>query len=95
VAAAGAIFVGHGQGHDNVHDHPSSHQLRGASVMERRLFLPPSATSLRWSRDWGLHSSCAAKLGSDPAEKLAPELRKPKPAYRSERRLVRRLALRL
>ena len=55
VAVAGVIFVGHGQGHvydgDNVHDHHSSLQLGGASDMERRLFLPPSATSLRLSRD--------------------------------------------
>ena len=51
MAVAGVIFVGHGQGHvyddDNVHDHHSSLQLGGASDMERRLFWPPSATSLR------------------------------------------------
>ena len=46
VAVAGVISVGHGHDHDhdhdddNVHDHPSSRQLGGASVMERRLFLP-------------------------------------------------------
>jgi hypothetical protein len=52
----GVIFVGHGQGHDHddddVYDHHSSLQLGGASILERRLFLPPPATSLRLSRDW-------------------------------------------
>ena len=53
VVVAGVIFVGHGQGHDHVcdYDHPSSFELGGASILERRLFLPPSATSLRLSRD--------------------------------------------
>jgi hypothetical protein len=53
VAVAGVISVGHGQGHDDddVYDHHSSLQLGGASIPERRLFLPPSATSLRVSRD--------------------------------------------
>ena len=57
VAVAGVISVGHGQGHDDddddVYDHHSSLQLGGASILERRLFLPPSATSLRLSRNWG------------------------------------------
>jgi hypothetical protein len=43
VAVAGVIFVGHG--HDYVHDHLSSLQLGGESILERRLFLPISATS--------------------------------------------------
>jgi len=50
---SGVIFVGHGHGHghDGVYDydHPSSLQLVGASIVERRLFLPPSATSLSLS----------------------------------------------
>ena len=54
VAVAGVIFVGHGLGHDydddDVYDHHSTLQLGGASILERRLFLPPSATSLRLSR---------------------------------------------
>jgi hypothetical protein len=55
VVVAGVIFVGHGQGHDDVYDddHHSSLQLGGASVGERRLWLPPYATSLRLSRDYG------------------------------------------
>ena len=57
VAVAGVIFVGHGHGHgqghgdDDVYDHHSSLQLSGASILERRLFLPPSARSRRLSRD--------------------------------------------
>ena len=59
VAVAGVIFVGHdgedayGHGHDDVcdYDHPSLLQLGGASILERRLFLLPSATSLCLSRD--------------------------------------------
>jgi hypothetical protein len=50
VDVAGVIFVGHSQGHvhedDDVHDHHSSLQLGGASILERHLFLPRSATSL-------------------------------------------------
>jgi hypothetical protein len=49
VVVAGVIFVGHGHDHDddNVHDHHSSLQLGGASIVERRFFLPPFAPSLR------------------------------------------------
>jgi hypothetical protein len=57
VAVAGVTFVGHGQGHDQDHDYGydyhSSLQLGGESILERRLFGPPSATSLRLSRDDG------------------------------------------
>jgi len=37
----------------------SSLRLGGASILERRLFLPPSATSLRLSRDFGDGSDVA------------------------------------
>jgi hypothetical protein len=58
VAVAGVIFIGHGQGQgqghddDDVYDHHSSLQLGGAAILERRFFVPPSATSLRLSRDY-------------------------------------------
>ncbi len=47
-------LVGHGHDHDDVYvyDHHPSLQLGGASVVERRLLLPPSATSLRLSREY-------------------------------------------
>ena len=55
VAVAELIFVGHGQGHDHDdvcdYDHPSSLHVGGASILERRPFPLPSATSLRLSRD--------------------------------------------
>ena len=59
VAVAGVIYVGHGQDDEDVHDHddvygydhPSSLQLGGASILERRLFPSPSATSPRLLRD--------------------------------------------
>jgi hypothetical protein len=50
---------GHGQGHDHDddyvydYDHQPLLQLGGASVVGRRLFLPPSATSLCLLRDYG------------------------------------------
>jgi hypothetical protein len=53
VAVAGVIFVGHD--HDDVcdYDHPSLLQLGGASILERRHFLPPFATSLCLPWDYG------------------------------------------
>jgi hypothetical protein len=58
VVVAGVIFVGHGQGqgHDDVYDHPSSFQVDHASILEWRLFLLLSATSVRLLRDDGLRS---------------------------------------
>ena len=41
------------------YEHPSSLQLGGASILERRLFLLPSATSQRLSRDYGSYSGVA------------------------------------
>jgi hypothetical protein len=51
VAVTGVIFVGQGHDHDDVdvYDHPSWLQVGGESILERRLFLLPSATSLRFS----------------------------------------------
>ena len=57
VAVADGDHSGHGHGHDDdddVYDHHSALQPGGASILERRLFLPPSATSLRLSRDYDL-----------------------------------------
>ena len=53
MVVAGVIFVGQGHDHDDVcdYDHPSSLQLGNASILERRPFLPTSATCLCLSQD--------------------------------------------